>query len=143
MNRAITVCALTFLASVGAWLDFARLRTFEAHDQWNLASSVFGPDAVVIDEFSAPLIPLASLLYLLIVISTLRTKVRRFPMVLTLISESLLLAALSCRSHWGLITLLALQTLPPYLELKSRGRSTPVFARLTQLYARSGAHRVG
>jgi NADH-quinone oxidoreductase subunit M len=128
MMRAITISALTFLASIGAWLDFARLRTFEAHDHWNLASRLFGADAVVIDELSAPLIPLASLLYLLIVISTLRTKVRRFPMILTLISESLLLAALSCRSQWGLVVLLGLQTLPPYFELKSRGRSTRIFA---------------
>jgi NADH-quinone oxidoreductase subunit M len=128
MKRAVTVTALAFLATVGAWLDFARLRTFEAHDHWNLLSRALGSDAVVIDELSAPLLPLASLLYMLIVISTLHTKARRFPLVSTLIAESLLLAALSCRSHWGLIILLGLQALPPYFELRARGRSTRIFA---------------
>ncbi|MCA9122449.1 MAG: oxidoreductase [Planctomycetaceae bacterium] len=128
MKRAITISALTFVSTFGAWLDFSRLRSFEAHDHWNLLSRMFGSDAVVIDELSAPLLPLAALLYLLTIISTLRTKSRRFPLVSTLISESLLLAALSCRSHWGLIALLGLQALPPFFEMRSRGRSTRIFA---------------
>ncbi len=61
----------------------------------------------MIDELSAPLLPLAALLYLLTVVSTLRTKVRRFPFTWTLFSEAILLATLSCREPWGVIVLLA------------------------------------
>jgi NADH-quinone oxidoreductase subunit M len=126
-RRVLIVCSLTFVAAVGAWLDFGQMRTFEAHDHWDLVSPWLGPDAVVIDEFSAPLIPLAALLYLLTVISTLRTKVRRFPFAWILFSEAILLATLSCRQPWGVIVLLALQTVPPFFELRDRGRSTRVY----------------
>lgn len=128
MRRAVVVTALTFVSTFGAWLDFGRLRSFEAHDHWNLLSGLLGSDSIVIDELSAPLLPLAALLYFLTVVSTLRTKIRRFPLVSTLISESLLIATLSCRSHWGLIVLLGLQALPPFFELRARGRSTRIFA---------------
>ncbi len=127
-KRMLVICSLVFLCAVGAWLDFSHLHTFEAHDHWDIVSRLLGPDAIVIDELSAPLIPLAALLYLLTVVSTLRTKVRRFPFAWTLVSESILLATLSCRDPWGVIALLALQTVPPYFELRSRGRSSRIFA---------------
>jgi NADH-quinone oxidoreductase subunit M len=127
-ERVLIVCSLAFVCTVGAWLDFSTMHTFEAHDHWDPLSTWLGPDAVVIDELSAPLLPLASLLYLLTVISTLRTKVRRFPFTWTLFSEAILLATLSCREPWGVIALLALQVVPPYFELRARGRSTRIFA---------------
>ena len=99
-KRMLVICSLVFLCAVGAWLDFSHLHTFEAHDHWDIVSRLLGPDAIVIDELSAPLIPLAALLYLLTVVSTLRTKVRRFPFAWTLVSESILLATLSSRDHW-------------------------------------------
>ncbi len=126
-KRALVVCGLAFVCTVGAWLDFGRMHRFEAHDHWNLASRVLGSDAVVIDELSAPLLPLAALLYLLTVVSTLRTKIRRFPFAWILFSEAVLLATLSCRAPWGVIVLLALQAVPPYFEMRERGRSTRVF----------------
>ena len=127
-KRVLVVCSLSFICTVGAWLDFSRLHRFEAHDHWDLISGSLGTDAVVIDEFSAPLLPLAALLYLLTVVSTLRTKIRRFPFTWILFSEAVLLATLSCRAPWGVIVLLALQTVPPFFELRERGRSTRVFA---------------
>jgi NADH-quinone oxidoreductase subunit M len=127
-ERSLIVCSLTFVCAVGAWLDFGRMHTFEARDHWDVTSRWLGPDAVVIDELSAPLLPLASLLYLLTVASTLRTKVRRFPFAWTLFAQAVLLATLSCRQPWGVIVLLALQTIGPFFELKARGRSTRVYA---------------
>lgn len=126
-RRAIGVCAATLVCAVGEWLDFGLLHTFEAHDRGDLLSHLFGPDAVVIDELSAPLIPLAAFLYLLVVGVTLRTKASRFPFAWTLVSESLTLALLSCRAPWGVVALLAAQMIPPFLELRRRGRSTRVF----------------
>jgi NADH-quinone oxidoreductase subunit M len=127
-RRAIGVCAATLVCAVGEWLDFGLLHTFEAHDHWDLLSRLFGPDAVVIDELSAPLIPLAAFLYLIVVSATLRTKAQRFPFAWTVISEAILLATLSCRAPWGVVALLAAQTIPPLIELRRRGRSTRVFA---------------
>jgi NADH-quinone oxidoreductase subunit M len=127
-ERALVVCSLTFVCAAGAWLDFGSMNTFEAHDQWDVTSRWLGPDIVVIDELSAPLLPLAALLYLLTVVSTLRTKVRRFPFAWTLFSEAVLLTTLSCRAPWGVIVLLAIQAIPPFFELRERGRSTRIYA---------------
>jgi NADH-quinone oxidoreductase subunit M len=126
-KRALVVTGLTLFLAIGAWEDFNTLDTFEAHDHWDVVSQLLGDDALVIDELSAPLLPLAALLYFLTTLATLRTKVRRFPFAWTLISLTLLLAMLSCREPWGVITLLAAQTVPPAVELRARGRSTRVF----------------
>ncbi|MCO6459701.1 MAG: oxidoreductase [Pirellulaceae bacterium] len=126
-RRVLIVCGLMFACAVGAWLDFGQLHTFEAHDHWDLVTPWLGEDAVVIDELSAPLMPLAALLYLLTAVATLRTKMGRFPFTWTLFSAAILMATLSCRAPWGVIGLLALQTVPPYFELRERGRSTRVF----------------
>jgi NADH-quinone oxidoreductase subunit M len=113
--------------ALGAWQDFGMLHAFEAHDRGDFVSPLLGRDAVVIDEFSAPLLPLAALLYFSITLATLRTKIRRIPFAWMLISLSLLLALLSCRQPWGVIALLAAQAVPPWLELRARGRATRAF----------------
>jgi NADH-quinone oxidoreductase subunit M len=124
---SLVVCLLTMLCTVGEWWDFSALRTFEAHDHWDVIEWAFHSDVLVVDELSAPLPPLVSLLHLLIVGSTLRTKVHRFSFAGTLISEAIVLATLSCRAPWVLIALLAAATVPPWMELRSRGRSTRVY----------------
>lgn len=126
-RRAIGACFVTFFCTIGQWLDFTILRTFEAHDRGDFLSRLFGSEALVIDELSAPLLPLAALLSLVVIGATLRTKSQRFPFAWTLVSESILLATLSCRAPWGVVLLLAAQTIPPFLELRRRGRSTRVF----------------
>lgn len=123
----IGVCLLTVLLAAGAWIDFSLLDAFEAHDRWDVFTAVFHKDLFVVDELSAPLLPLASVLYLMTVLSTLRTKVNRFSFGWTLTSQAILLATLSCRDPWVLIGLLAAGTVPPLLELRSRGRSTRVY----------------
>lgn len=126
-KRALIVTGLTLLFSLGAWLDFGTLHTFDAHDHEDVFTQFLGEEAILIDELSAPLIPLASLLYFLITLATPSTKIRRFPFASTLVSLSLLLAMLMCRQPWGIIGLMAAQTLPPYFELRARGRSPRVF----------------
>lgn len=126
-KRTLVVCSLTLACTIGAWIDFSTMHAFDAHDHWDLLSPWLGPDALLIDELSAPLLPLSALLYLLTVVATLRTKVRRFPFGWTLFSEATLLALLSCRDPQGVIGLLALQTIPPFFELRQRGRSTRVY----------------
>jgi NADH-quinone oxidoreductase subunit M len=97
-------------------------------EQWDVVARVFGHDLFVIDELSAPLLPLSALIYLLTGLATLRTKVRRFSFSSMLVSEAILLATLACKQPWVLVALLTLGTLPPWLELRERRRPTRVYA---------------
>jgi NADH-quinone oxidoreductase subunit M len=126
-RHSLVIAGATLLCAVGSWQDFQTLRTFEAHDRWDLLSSIFGNEVFVIDELSAPLLPLAALLYLLTELVTLRTKVRRFSFAWTHASEAILLATLSCKEPWVLVLLLAIGTIPPWFELLSRGKPTRMY----------------
>lgn len=130
-NRArrysILFCCITLITAIGEWTDFIQLGVFEAHDRWDILQMVFGKNVFVVDELTAPLLPLSALLYLMTVLSTLRTKVNRFSFGWTLVAESILLATFSCRSPWLVIGLLAIAIVPPWLELRSRNRSARVF----------------
>lgn len=125
---AVGVCSLTLLAAVGEWIEFGFLQTFEAHAHWDIIQAIFHSDLFVIDELNAPLLPLSALLYLMTVLSTLRTKMNRFSFTSTLISEAILLATLSCRDPLAIIVLSAVGVIPPWLEIESRGYSTRVFS---------------
>lgn len=132
LTRAYTIAlvfaGLTSLCTIGEWIDFGTVHTFEAHDRWDLLQWLTGrSDILVIDELSAPLPALASLLFLLVLLATLRTKLERFPLSLTLLSLSLTNATLSSHDPWLLIILLSLSVLPPFLELRQRRQSTRVF----------------
>ena len=127
--RQITIIGsgLALVFALGAWEDFSLLRAFEAHDRWDFVSRIFGPNVVLIDELSAPLLPLTALLFFLTSFATLRTKVRRFPFAGNLVLESLTLATLACREPWAIIVLVSLQVLPLWFDLRSRGQCTRVF----------------
>ena len=114
------VCAL------GAWLDFALLEVPEADERGNVLSGLFGADLLVVDQLSAPLLPMTALIYALTAIATVRTKIRRFSFAWTLASESIAMATYSCRDPWVLIVLLVAGVVPPYLELRARGKPTRV-----------------
>lgn len=131
---ATAVSALTLLFTAGEWYDFSTLNTFQAHDHWDMIQWIFRHDYFVIDELSAPLLPLSALLYLMTIFSTLRTKLGRFSFSLTLLSEAIVLATLSCHSPWMIITLLSLACVPPWVELRRRGASTRVFSLHMGLY---------
>ncbi|HEX6963808.1 MAG TPA: proton-conducting transporter membrane subunit [Lacipirellula sp.] len=128
-HRHSLICSgLALVFAVGAWLDFGTLRTFEAHDRWSLGWHAAHVEPFVIDELSAPLLPMAALLYFLTSVATLRSKMRRFSFASLLISEAILLATFSCRHPWGIIALLAVGVFPPIVELSARRRSVRVFA---------------
>ncbi|OYP30424.1 proton-conducting transporter membrane subunit [Rhodopirellula sp. MGV] len=120
-------CTATLLLTLGEWVDFVALKSFAAHDHWDVLAMMFQDQIFVIDELNAPLLPLAALLCLLTVLSTLRTKQRRFAFHWMLISEAILLATLSCRNAWGIVLLLVAAVFPVWLELRQRGRTTQVF----------------
>ena len=126
-KHAIFFCVLSLGLTIGEWIDFSMLGTFEAHDHWDVIEWIFHRDIFVVDELSAPLLPLSSLIFFVVVVSTQRNKVNRFSFSLTLLSESICLATLSCRGSWILVFLLSLATLPPWIEMKRRGRCTRVY----------------
>lgn len=131
----LSVCTLTLVCTVGEWVDFAYLGKFEAHDHWDMIAYVFHADVFVIDELSAPLLPLGALIYLVMILATVRTKAGRFSFSWALVSESLLLATLSCRASWVLIGLLIVAVFPPWIEMRKRGRCTRVYMLHMGIYA--------
>jgi len=124
---SLGICLLAMVFAVGAWIDFSILQAFEARDQGDVICYLFRHSVLVVDELSAPLLPLAALMYFLIVLSTLRSKASRFSYGWTLLSQAILQATLCCRDPWWLIMLLALAIVPPWIELMSRGRSARIY----------------
>jgi NADH-quinone oxidoreductase subunit M len=127
-EACVYVTGLALLLSVGAWADFNLMHASEADDHFHLLTYLFGRRFLVIDELSAPLLPMTALIFFLTVATTASAQLRRFSFGLALAAESITLAMMSCKEPWGVITLLALATLPPYFDLRFRGRSTRVFA---------------
>lgn len=80
-----------------------------------------------IDDFSAPLIPLAALLWLMTALGTLGTKPKQYSFPGNLLSEAVTIATLSCTDAWGIIILLGLAVIPPYFDFRVRGNSPRVF----------------
>ena len=128
IRHAIGFCAVTLALACGELLDFLMIGSFEAHDHWPLVQMVFNKDIFVVDELSAFLLPLGALIFLVTVMSTLRPKAPRFSLKLAFISEAILLATFSCRASWTLVGLLAIATIPPFLELRGRERCTKIYA---------------
>ena len=123
----LIACGFTLLVTIGAWQDFRLLGAVQADDHWRLLSRWTGHEILVIDQLSAPLLPLAALMYFLTTIATVRAKNRMFSFSSTLISEAILLATLSCKDPRWVIGLLALGTVPPYLELVACKKPTRVY----------------
>jgi NADH-quinone oxidoreductase subunit M len=118
---------LTLAITLGTWFDFMAMRASEAQDRFHLSTLIFNREILQIDEISAPLLPLTAMLFALTAIATVRAKARRFSFAWTLLSEAITLATLSCKEPWLIITLLGLATIPPFLEIRARGRSTSMY----------------
>jgi NADH-quinone oxidoreductase subunit M len=127
-------CGLSLIASCVAWLSLDTSALGLAGEQWEMSRQWGLQDVFVVDELSAPLLPLGALLFLLTALATLRTKIRRFSFPLMLVSEAILLATLSCKQPWIIVLLLALGTLPPWLELRERRRPTRVYVAHMALF---------
>lgn len=118
---------LTFICSVGEWVDFETLGSFSAHDHWDIFLNLFSQQVFIIDELSAPLLPLTALLYLLTILSTPSSKASRFPFLLTLVSESLTVATICCTNPTLLVAMMGLSLVPVWFELRDRKQSTRAF----------------
>jgi NADH-quinone oxidoreductase subunit M len=128
------ISGLTLLCTIGEWADFATLNTFGAHDHWDIFRMLAAQDVFVVDELSAPLLPLTALLYFLAILSTPQSKAARFPFLLALFSEAVGLALVSCNSTGLIISFLGLSMIPLWIELRDRNQSTRSFSLHMGLY---------
>lgn len=126
-KSSVIISGIAFLCTVAEWLDFDMVGGQQAEDHWHLMRRLIGQELFSIDQLSAPLIPLVALLYFLTMVATLRTKIRRFSFAWALVSEALVVALFSCKEPWGVIALLAAGTVPPYHELRARGKPVRVY----------------
>lgn len=134
-RRSLVFNSLALITSVGAWIDYEFLpRHGDAQDLWNPLTDLVGRPIFVIDPLSAPLLSLVALLYFLVTLTTLRTKIRRFSFGWTLVSEAIVLATFSCEDPWLIIAFLAAGTIPPYVELRARGQNTGVYVKHMMLF---------
>src|SRR5947209_629798 len=115
--------ACTLLACLGFYLG----RVIDADTGWSFEAQLFGREFLTVDELSAPLLPMVGLLHFLTALATGRTKMRRFSLSWSLTSEAIQLAMFGCREPWLLIALLTACTMPPYVELRNRGKPTRVY----------------
>ncbi len=128
-EHSLWISGLSLVCTCAAWLslDTSGQSHALAREQWDVGRKWFGGDMFVVDELSAPLLPMAALLFLLTELATLRTKVRRFSFASVLVREAVLLATFACREPWAIAILLAIGTIPPWLELRERNKPTRVY----------------
>lgn len=120
-SGAALACSL--LSCLGFYLcQFANV-----DDDWSFQAALLGRQLFELDELSAPLIPLVALLHFLTALATGRTKMRRFSLSWSLVSEAIRLATFAAIDPWLLIGLLAAGTVPAYVELLNRGKPTRVY----------------
>lgn len=118
---------IAFALAVIVWLGVESGIAPKIGTGQDLLSGLLERPVLAIDSLSAPLLPLVALLHFLTVLATARTKMTRFSFSWLLLSEALWLAIFACVHPWVLGCLLALSTLPPYLELVRRGRPTRIY----------------
>jgi NADH-quinone oxidoreductase subunit M len=124
---AMVFTGLTTACTAAAWLAFYLGIPIESTRRWSWQSYFLGRQVFALDELSAPLVSAVALLHFLTVLASTQTKMRRFSFTWSLAAETIRLATFSCKEPWVLIGLLAASTVPPYIELRNRGRSTRVY----------------
>ena len=130
-NRAfrwkLAFASTSFLCAFLAWLAFSLGTPSDLIERSSPQGWLFGRTIFRLDELSAPLVPTIALLHLMTGLATARTHMRRFSFSWSLAAESIRLATFSCTEPWVLIGLLAISTIPPFVELVNRGRPTRLY----------------
>lgn len=101
----------TLIGATAAALSFA-----SSSAGANLQSGTFR-----VDDLSAPMLPVLTLLHLLTLLGTAKSRVSPLFCVRLLLATGITLSALTCRGGSMLVALLALGVLLPVWDLKSRG----------------------
>ena len=124
---SVAFIGATFGCTVLAWLAFYLEVPADSLALRSFQPLLFGRQIFVLDELNAPLVPTVALLHLLVAMSTSRTFIRKFSFSWSMATEMIRLLTFSCKEPWVLIVLLAISTVPPYVELRNRRRPTGVF----------------
>ncbi len=133
---ACGICGLSLICAQLAWfLTETPTDVALSAVRANSLSALAGREVFELDDLSAPLFPLSALSYFVTLLVTLRTKMKRFSFPAALISLSLTLATLACRNPWGIIGLLSLGAVLPYLELRWRHQPTRAYVLHMTLFA--------
>ncbi len=128
-TAAIFVCALL------AASDFYVRRALGLTNGESISAELVGRRFLAVDELNAPLLPIVALIHFLTAFATGRSKMRRFSLTWSLVSVAIRLAILGCTASWTLIFLLIACVIPPYVELRNRGKPTRVFVLHMSLFA--------
>jgi NADH-quinone oxidoreductase subunit M len=115
VRAAAAAGGLAFVAAFLAWLG-----------QYLGVSTGDGP-LFRVDELSGPLVPAVALLHFLTAATASKRKAGFFNAAQFLLAMAVRLAVFACTHPWLLVALLLAAVLPPYLDLKSRGRPTRVY----------------
>jgi NADH-quinone oxidoreductase subunit M len=130
-NRAyhwgLTFIGCSFVCTLWAWMAFYLGIPAEELAGRSFQIPLFGKRIFALDELNAPLVPTVALLHFLTALATARTKMRRYSFSWSLAAEAIRLATFSCEEPRVLVGLLAISTLPPYVELVNRERPTRVY----------------
>jgi NADH-quinone oxidoreductase subunit M len=121
---AAAVTAVALGAAVLAWVV---LLSGGAPPRFSLSDELFGRQLLRVDRLSGPLLPMVALLHLLTIVTTARVKMNRMSFTGHLVGETIRLATFACLEPWPLVALLAVGTVPPYLELRDRRKPTRVY----------------
>jgi NADH-quinone oxidoreductase subunit M len=124
---SVVLIGATFACTVMAWLAFYVEVPPESLLRLSIQPALFGRQIFVLDELNAPLLPTVALLHFLTALSTSRTSMRRYSFSWSMAALAIGLMKFSCKEPWILIALLAISTVPPYVELLNRGRPTRVY----------------
>ncbi len=112
-----------------SWLSFSLHRLSGGASPWSIQPFLFGRAIFMLDDLSAPLVPLVALLHFLTGLATARTKMRRFSFSWSLTAESIVLAGFATteRDPWILILLFSTGAITPFIELLNRQRPPRVY----------------
>jgi NADH-quinone oxidoreductase subunit M len=94
-----------------------------------------GGTPLALDALSAPLVPLVALLHFLTALATARTKASRVSFSWLLAGQAVRVGTFACLDPAALAAFLLLGLLPPYLDLRRRGRQTRVYVIFMALFA--------
>ena len=94
---------------------------------YSLLRPVFGTTVFLLDQLSAPLLPLVAFLHLLTILTTAHNKMNRMSFTGHLLGEAIRLATFACLEPWPLIALLALATIQPCWEMWRRHKPTQLY----------------
>ena len=117
----------SFVCAFLAWLGFYIGTPTAISQRWSIQPALFGRQIFSLDELNAPLVPAIALLHPMAALATSRAHMRRFSFSWSLAAAAIRLTMFSCKEPWILVGLLSLETIPPFVELLNRGRTTRVY----------------